>query len=455
MNATTITRDRAGRSALHNGMRTGAAAIVGFVPFGLVVGAELSSSRIRRPLAWSTNSLIYGGTAQLLLVRLLEAGSSLAAAVLAVIAINGPLLAAGRDLAPDLAVERRHMRIAAALLLVVPAWSVARATQHGDVPADSGPATTLASPWPCSSAGRSPPRPAWCSPGDALPPLSHLAAPAAITALLALALTTRVAIAAAAVSALVTLVTAPAADRTRDPRRPRRRHRRRKSPIMSSLALVTAVTGGHRRTAPATDSASTTVTAGIVGALVAASLSALVASSLTGPAPALSLASRDGRTPRRWRRGASTTVAHPCRRRRARRRLGNIPHHLATRTLTKESSMQITGLGFVGTRTSRRAEIGRLPPRRPAARRIGAPRRRRRPVPTSGWLILRRGGRDRARADGGFTVADLDNAVMELDTPGSRQTTRSHPTDDSGTCTSEPPTATSTNSSNRQPWNDP
>ena len=45
----------------------------------------------------------------------------------------------------------------------------------------------------------------------ALPPLIHLAAPAAITALLALALTTRVAIAAAAVSALVTLVTRPPA----------------------------------------------------------------------------------------------------------------------------------------------------------------------------------------------------------------------------------------------------
>ena len=161
-------------------------------------------------LAWSTNSLIYGGTAQLLLVRLLEAGSSLAAAVLAVIAINGPLLAAGRDLAPDLAGERRRVRIAAALLLVVPAWSVARATQHDDATRRQrarhylGVALAMFVGWQIATttgmvlAG-----------AIALPPLSHLAAPAAITALLALALTTRVAIAAAAVSALVTLVTAP------------------------------------------------------------------------------------------------------------------------------------------------------------------------------------------------------------------------------------------------------
>ena len=33
----------------------------------------------------------------------------------------------------------------------------------------------------------------------------------------------------------------------------------------------------------------------------------------------------------------------------------------------------------------------------------------------------------------GFTVADLDNAVMELRHAGIEQTTRSHPTDDSGT----------------------
>ena len=210
MNTTTIIPDRAGRSPLHEGVRTGAAAIVGFVPFGLVVGAELSSSSIPWPLAWSTNSLIYGGTAQLLLVRLLEAGSSLAAAVLAVIAINGPLLAAGRDLAPDLAGERRRVRIAAALLLVVPAWSVARATQHDDATRRQrarhylGVALAMFVGWQIATttgmvlAG-----------AITLPPLSHLAAPAAITALLALALTTRVAIAAAAVSALVTLVTAP------------------------------------------------------------------------------------------------------------------------------------------------------------------------------------------------------------------------------------------------------
>ena len=58
MNAMTVTRDRAGRSPLHDGMRTGGAAIVGFVPFGLVIGAELPSSRIPWPLAWSTNSLV-------------------------------------------------------------------------------------------------------------------------------------------------------------------------------------------------------------------------------------------------------------------------------------------------------------------------------------------------------------------------------------------------------------
>ena len=128
---------------------------------------------------------------------------------------------------------------------------------------------------------------------------------------------------------------------------------------MSSLALVTAVTAATAALRLLPTVRRPRSQPGSSAPLVAASLERARRVQPDWASPRAEPGVATGRTPRRRCRGASTTVAHPGRRRRARHRLGNIPHHLATRhtQITKESSMQITGLRFVGTRTPRRAEM--------------------------------------------------------------------------------------------------
>lgn len=204
----TVTPSETANSPFRLGLRTGATALVGFVPFGLVIGAELAASSMPGPLAWSTNALVYGGTAQLLLARLFEAGSSLLAIAMAAIAVNGPLLAAGSDLAPDFDGERRSMRIAAAMMLVVPAWSVARATErsHATAPQRArhylGVALAMFVGWQLvTTVGMV------LAKTITLPPIAALAAPSAIIALLAWTLTSRSTVWAAVVSVAVTIGT--------------------------------------------------------------------------------------------------------------------------------------------------------------------------------------------------------------------------------------------------------
>ena len=65
--------------------------LVGYVSFGLVVGAALSRSQ--EPwAAWAGTDLIYGGSAHLTLIELLRTGSGLWAAAGAALLINARLL---------------------------------------------------------------------------------------------------------------------------------------------------------------------------------------------------------------------------------------------------------------------------------------------------------------------------------------------------------------------------
>ncbi len=134
----TGTRNRAARNAGRRELRKGLWAMapitVGYLPFGLLVGAAVARST--DPLAaWAGTDLIYGGSAQLTVVELLRTGSA-AAAVLAGLLINLRLLVYSAALAPLWAGARPAVKMLAAAAVIDPSWMLAerRAAEPGGLP---------------------------------------------------------------------------------------------------------------------------------------------------------------------------------------------------------------------------------------------------------------------------------------------------------------------------------
>lgn len=105
---------------------------VGYLPFGLLLGAAVAHST--DPLAaWAGTDLIYGGSAHLTVVELLRTGSGVAAAVLAALLVNLRLLVYSAALAPLWATARPSAKVLAAAAIIDPSWMLAerRAAEPG------------------------------------------------------------------------------------------------------------------------------------------------------------------------------------------------------------------------------------------------------------------------------------------------------------------------------------
>ncbi|MGS0688261.1 AzlC family ABC transporter permease [Nakamurella sp. GG22] len=117
-------------------MLRGAAAMapitVGYLPFGLLLGAAVG--RCIDPLAaWAGTGLLYGGSAHLTVVELIHTGSGAAAAVGAALLINLRLLVFGTALAPLWGTARPVAKMLAAAAVIDPTWMLAerRAAEPG------------------------------------------------------------------------------------------------------------------------------------------------------------------------------------------------------------------------------------------------------------------------------------------------------------------------------------
>lgn len=98
--------------------------IIGYVPFGLLVGVAVSRSADVFA-AWTGTVTIYGGSAQLTLLELLGSGASAWAAAGAALTIHARLVVFSLALVPTFASARLPVRLTAAAFVIEPTWLVA------------------------------------------------------------------------------------------------------------------------------------------------------------------------------------------------------------------------------------------------------------------------------------------------------------------------------------------
>lgn len=120
------------RREIIRGAKAMAPMMPGYLPFGVVLGAAISHST--NPLAgWAGADLIYGGSAQLTLIEMMNTGSGFLAAASAALLINARLLVYSSSLIPIWGSARIISRLLAAAAVVDPTWMIAtrRAQQGG------------------------------------------------------------------------------------------------------------------------------------------------------------------------------------------------------------------------------------------------------------------------------------------------------------------------------------
>ena len=114
----------AGRAALL-GMRAMLPLLAALAPYGIVIGAAVSSSDVDAAAGFSSSWLLYGGTAQLTAIRLFDAGAAAVVVVATILMVNTRLLFYGAELAPHWAGASRAWKILASYLIVDPSYLVA------------------------------------------------------------------------------------------------------------------------------------------------------------------------------------------------------------------------------------------------------------------------------------------------------------------------------------------
>jgi predicted branched-subunit amino acid permease len=180
--------------------------VVGVLPIGLAVGATIGTSEtVPRLAGWAGGPVIVGGAAQLLTIRMLDAGAAPAAILLSALLVNARVLMYGAALAPWFRETSRRRRLLVAFPLIDPTFLVSISRfERGDLDQSArlayyaGAATTLMVAWTGIQALA-------IAAGGVLPEAVglHLAAPLAFAGLLAKSVSGRPALAAAGSAGLV------------------------------------------------------------------------------------------------------------------------------------------------------------------------------------------------------------------------------------------------------------
>ena len=147
-----VPRGPAARGEFASGARAMTPVMLGYLPFGLLLGAAVGRSA--QPwAAWSGTELIYGGSAHLSLIEMLRTGSGWWAAVGAALLINARLLVYSSALIPLWGSARVPARLLAAAVVIDPTWMLAsRRTEAGGTLAQqrahfAGSAVVLTAGW--------------------------------------------------------------------------------------------------------------------------------------------------------------------------------------------------------------------------------------------------------------------------------------------------------------------
>lgn len=105
--------------------------VVGYVPFGLLVGVAIARSTDWLA-AWTGTMTVYGGSAQLTLLELVAGGAAAWTAAGAAVLVNARLLVYSLALVPLFESARLPVRLLAAAFVIDPTWLIA--TQRAESP---------------------------------------------------------------------------------------------------------------------------------------------------------------------------------------------------------------------------------------------------------------------------------------------------------------------------------
>ncbi len=129
------------------GVRAMLPVVVGYAPFGLVVGATVAASA--NPLAaYVATWTIYGGAAHLAVLDALGAGAGWTTAALVGLLVNARLSAYATSMAPQWRSASVAQRTVAALMLTDAPWALTQRRSTGRRPFYLGAALTLFVGWP-------------------------------------------------------------------------------------------------------------------------------------------------------------------------------------------------------------------------------------------------------------------------------------------------------------------
>ncbi len=123
MTAAAVSSPTLARGDLARGVRAMAPIVVSYLPFGLAVGTVVAAGP-EVVARWAATVLVYGGSAQLVMLRGLDAGAPVAA-VIGALAVNLRLVAYSASLAPDWRDQPRWFRPVGAAAVIDPTWALA------------------------------------------------------------------------------------------------------------------------------------------------------------------------------------------------------------------------------------------------------------------------------------------------------------------------------------------
>lgn len=123
MTVATVSSSTLARPDFGRGVRAMAPIVVSYLPFGLAVGTVVAAgpALVAR---WAATVLVYGGSAQLVMLRGLDSGAPVAA-VVGALAVNLRLVAYSASLAPAWRDQPRWFRFVGAAGVIDPTWALA------------------------------------------------------------------------------------------------------------------------------------------------------------------------------------------------------------------------------------------------------------------------------------------------------------------------------------------
>lgn len=122
---------RTSRSVVRQGLADVLPLMLGYLPFGLVLGATIAESSVPDVIGWATSPLIFAGAAQLAVVDLLDAGAALGVVVATALVINARHLMYSAAIAPWFRGTPLWWRLAAPHLMADPVYTFAAARFPG------------------------------------------------------------------------------------------------------------------------------------------------------------------------------------------------------------------------------------------------------------------------------------------------------------------------------------